>query len=84
MLGARRLDSSHAAEAVCRAARQLTREGRIVLIEMLGGSPREDESLDAEVLAEAEWRWAEIEFGTAKSSSPAELDQELRAKYQWP
>ena len=72
------------AEAVFQAARQLPREGRIVLIEMLAGSLREDESLDAEVLAEAERRWAEIEAGTAKSLSLAELDQELRTKYQWP
>ena len=72
------------AEAVYQAARQLPREGRIVLIEMLAGSLREDESLDAEVLAEAERRWTEIEAGTAKSSSLAELDQELRTKYQWP
>ena len=72
------------AEAVYQAARQLPREGRIVLIEMLANSLREDESLDAEVLAEAERRWAEIEAGTAKSSSLAELDLELRTKYQWP
>ena len=72
------------AEAVYQAARQLPREGRIVLIEMLASSLREDESLDAEVPAEAERRWAEIEAGTAKSSSLAELDQELRTKYQWP
>ena len=72
------------AEAVFQAARQLPREGRIVLIEMLAGSLREDESLDAEVLAEAERRWAEIEAGTAKSLSLAELDQELRTKHQWP
>ena len=72
------------AEAIYQAARQLPREGRIVLIEMLAGSLREDESLDAEVLAEAERRWTEIEAGTAKSSSLAELDLELRTKYQWP
>ena len=72
------------AEAVYQAARQLPREARIVLIEMLASSLREDESLDAEVLAEAERRWAEIEAGTAKSLSLAELDQELRTKYQWP
>ena len=54
------------------------------MIEMLAGSLREDESLDAEVLAEAERRWAEIEAGTAKSLSLAELDQELRTTYQWP
>ena len=71
-------------EAVYQAARQLPREGRIVLIEMLAGSLREDESLDAEVLAEAERRWAEIEAGTAKPSSLAELDLELRTKYEWP
>ena len=62
------------AEAVYQAARQLPREGRIVLIEMLAGSLREDESLDAEVLAEAERRWVTIESGTARSSSLAELD----------
>ncbi len=72
------------AEAVYQAARQLPREGRMVLIERLASSLREDESLDAGVLAEAERRWAEIEAGTAKSSSLAELDQELRTKYQWP
>ena len=72
------------AEAVYQAARQLPREGRIVLIEMLASSLCKDESLDAEVLAEAERRWAEIESGTAKSSSLAELDPELRTKYQWP
>ncbi len=72
------------AEAVYQAARQLPREARIELIEMLAGSLREDESLDAEVLAEAERRWAEIEAGTATSLSLAELDQELRTKYQWP
>ena len=72
------------AEAVYQAARQLPRERRIVLIEMLASSLREDESLDAEVLAEAERRWAEIESGTAKSWSLPELDQELRTKYQWP
>ena len=72
------------AEAVYQAARQLPREGRIVLIEMLADSLREDESLDAEVLAEAERRWVTIESGTAKSSSLAELELELRTKYQWP
>ena len=72
------------AEAVYQAARQLPREGRIVLIEMLAGSLREDELLDPEVLAEAERRWAEIESGTAKSSSLAELDLELHTKYPWP
>ena len=71
-------------EDIYQAARQLPREGRIVLIEMLANSLREDESLDAAVLADAERRWAEIESGTAKSSSLAELDQELRTKYQWP
>ncbi len=77
-------ENSLSTEAVYQAARQLPREGRIVLIEMLASSLREDESLDAGVLAEAERRWAEIESGTAKSSSLAELDQELRTKYQWP
>lgn len=71
-------------ESVFQAARQLPREGRIVLIEMLAGSLREDESLDAEVLAEAERRWTEIENGAAPSSNLTDLDQELRTKYQWP
>lgn len=71
-------------EDIYQAARQLPREGRIVLIEMLANSLREDETLDPEVIAEAERRWAEIESGTAKSSSLADLDQELRTKYQWP
>ena len=71
-------------EIVFQAARQLRREDRIVLIEMLAGSLREDDPLDAEIVAKAERRWAEIESGTVESVSLAELDRELRAKYQWP
>ena len=37
------------AAAVYQAARQLPREGRIVLFEKLAGSLREDDSLDSEV-----------------------------------
>ena len=71
-------------EIVFQAARHLPREDRIVLIEMLASSLREDESLDSTVIATAERRWAEIEAGTAKSVSLADLDRELRTKYQWP
>ena len=76
-------ENGPSAEQIYQAARQLSREGRIVLIEMLASSLREDESLDADILAEADRRWAEIESGSAKSSSLVELDQELRAKHQW-
>ena len=70
-------------ESIFQAARQLPREGRIVLIELLAVSLREDESIDPEVLAAAERRWTEIESGVVQSSSLADLDLELRTKYQW-
>ena len=78
------IEVENSGEIIFQAARQLPREDRIVLIEMLASSLREDESLDSVVIATAERRWAEIEAGTAKSVSLADLDRELRAKYQWP
>jgi len=72
------------AEEIYQAARNLSREGRIVLIEMLAGSLREDTSLDADVLTEADRRWSEIESGLAKSSSLSDLNQDLRTQYRWP
>ena len=83
MVTANESENRLSAESIYHAARQLPREGRIVLIEMLAGSLREDEALDPEVLAEAERRWTEIETGTAQSLTLSELDHELRAKYQW-
>ena len=71
-------------ESLFEAARHLPREGRIILIEKLAARLREDESLDPEIIADAERRWTEIEAGTAKSVSMGDLDRELRAKYQWP
>lgn len=78
------IEAENSTEIVFHAARLLPREDKIVLIEMLASSLREDESLDPDVIADAERRWAEIEAGTAKTVSLADLDHELRAKYQWP
>lgn len=77
-------ESELSTESLFEAARHLPREGRIVLIEKLAASLREDESLDPDLIADAERRWIEIEAGTAKSVSLLDLDRELRAKYQWP
>ena len=68
--------------AVFDAARHLPPEAKLVLIEKLAGSLLEDDTLESEVIATAERRWAEIEAGSAKSVSLADLEKELRTKYQ--
>ena len=64
-------------ESLFEAAKHLPRAGRIVLIEKLAASLREDESLAPEVIADAERRWSEIESGTAKSVNLAEVNREI-------
>ena len=76
------LEVDVAADAVFEAARHLPPAAKLVLIEKLAGSLLEDDTLEPEVIATAERRWAEIEAGTAKSVSLADLEKELRTKYQ--